>query len=311
MRVTANTYSNDLIDQLNSLVSRQSQLQTQVSTGQRVRALEDDPAVARSVLDLQSEARSVAQYQTNIAAQQNCANANYSAINSLKTISDRVGQIATLADGTKSPEQLAAYATEVTQLLQQAVQVVNTKQNGSYLLSGTLTDKPPFVMTTDANGNVTGVTYQGNQNVASTEIAAGLPFSAQVVGANTTGTGPRGLITDTASGADFFNHLIAFQKNLASGNVAAVASTDRPALAKDEDNLLFQVSQNGVVQARLTASASLMSDRATALDSQASQEAGADLAQTLVQLNATQNAYQATLQSGAKMFNLTLMDFLQ
>ena len=79
----------------------------------------------------------------------------------------------------------------------------------------------------------------------------------------------------------------------------------------DENNLLSQVSQNGAVQSRLQTSVSLMSNRASALTTQVSQSADADLAQTMVQLNATQNAYEAALESGAKLLNLSLVDFLQ
>jgi flagellar hook-associated protein 3 FlgL len=311
MRVTANTYPNTLISQLNSLSQRQNQLQTQAATGQRVQNLQDDPSAARHVLDLQAEASSVTQYQSNVAAQQDTANATYSAIKSLKTISDRVSEIATLADGTKSQAELTTYANEVTQLIQQGVQIANTQQNGSYLFAGTTSSQAPFTMTTDADGNVTGVSYQGNESVASSEIAEGVTVSAQVVGANTSGTGPRGLITDSASGADFFNHMISLQNNLLSGNTSAIASTDTTQLSHDEDNLLFQVSQNGVMQSRLEASASLLTDRATAITSQVSNAADADLAQVLVQFNSTQNAYQAALQSSAKVLNMNLMNYLQ
>jgi flagellar hook-associated protein 3 FlgL len=311
MRVTTNNYSNALINQLNTLAQRQSRLQSQAASGQRVQSLSDDPGAARRVLDLQAEASSVAQFQQNIASLQDTANASYAAIKSLKTVSDRAGEIATSADGLKSPQELASYADEVNQLIKQAVQAANSQQNGSYLFAGTRSDQPPFVMTTDANGRVTSVTYQGNQSLPSSQIAAGTTATAQVAGANATGSGPRGLITDTAAGADFFNHLLSLQNNLAAGNTDAIANTDRKQLAADEDNLLYHVSQNGAVQSRLEATASILSDRATALDSQVSKAADADLAQTLVQFNATQNAYQAALQTGAKMLNLTLLDYLQ
>src|SRR5512145_2829612 len=125
MRVTANAYTNSLTEQLNALASRQSRLQTQAATGQRIRLPEDDPAAMRRVLDLEAEAGSVERYQTNITRQKEISTATYGALKSLKTISDRAGEIATLADGLKSPEELAAYASEVAQLVKQAVGVAN------------------------------------------------------------------------------------------------------------------------------------------------------------------------------------------
>ena len=207
---------------------------------------------------------------------------------------------------------MQTYATEVTQLIQQGVQLMNSQGQGGYLFGGTKTSQPPFVATTDANGNVTSVTYQGNASVPSAEIARGDTVSVQVPGANTTGTGPTGLITDSRNGADFFNHLIALQNDLQSGNTTAIASTDLPALTKDEDNITTQIGTNGVVQSQLTTADSVAATQSTSLQQSISQSSDVDLAQTITQLSAAQNAYQAALQSGASMFNQTqsLLEYL-
>jgi len=311
MRVTANTFPDSLIAQLNSLNVRQNQLQTQASTGQRIQLPEDDPTSMRRVLDLQTESASVSQYSANIANLTDTAQATYSVMNGLKTILDRARELATQADGTRSPADLKAYATELTQLIEHAVQLTQTKYKGSYLFGGTQSDQAPFVLAQDANGFVTSVTYQGNQSLPQSEIAQGVTLSAQVVGANTTGAGPRGLIADSRFGADLFNHLISLQNNLVAGNTSAIASTDRAALGQDEDNILFHISDNGALQARLEASASVATSTKTSLTGSISKEADADLAQTLVRLTQTQNAYQAALQSGAKLLSTSLLDYLQ
>src|SRR5262249_52330685 len=241
MRVTANTFPDSLIDQLSSLSQRQGKLQTQAASGQRVQLPEDDPAAMHRVLELQAEGKSLAQYQRNIAHHQEIAASTFNALKALKQVSNRVGEISVSADGLKPQTDLNLYAKEVTELIKQAVQIANSQDRTDYLFSGTLTDRPPFVMTTDANGNATSVTYQGNTTLAQTEITNGVAVSAQAVGANTSGGGPRGLITDDRVGADFFNHLISLQNNLLSGNVSAIQNTDRPDLTRDEDNFLFHL----------------------------------------------------------------------
>ncbi len=311
MRVASDTFSNNLMFQLNVLQDRQNRLQTQAATGQKVTLPEDDPAAMRKVLDLQTQSHAVTQYQTNITSLQQVATASYNIIDGLKTISDRAGEIATQADGLASPQQLSAYATEVDNLIKQTVQLANTKNNGNYLLGGTRTDAPPFAVTTDSNGSITAVSYQGNTDVASNEIAPNTIVSAQTLGANSTGAGPRGLITDSRSGADFINHLIALRNDLTSGNTAAITATDQKNLAKDEDNILYHVSANGALQSRLETTSSLASQQNLSLNSQISQETGVDLAQTLTQLSQAQTAYQAALQSGAKIMGMSLLNFIQ
>ena len=305
LRVTSSTLPDSLVSQLANLSSQTNRLQNQVATGKRISQLEDDPTAMRTVLDMQTQDSQVAQYRQNIASLQETATSSYSAMQQLQTISQRAGEIATLADGTASPTQLQTYATEVTQLIQQGVQLMNSQGQAGYLFGGTKTSQPPFVATTDANGNVTGVTYQGNTSVPSAEIARGDTVSVQVPGANTTGTGPTGLITDSRNGADFFNHLIALQNDLQSGNTTAIASTDTAALAKDEDNITLQIGTNGIVQSQLTAADSVATTQSTSLQQSISQASDADLAQTITQLSAAQNAYQAALQSGASLLSQT------
>jgi len=310
MRVSANTFSDTLITQLGNLSVRQQRLQNQAATGQRVRLPEDDPVALRRALDMQSEFSSNGQYTKNIDRQLELAQASYNGIKSLKTISDRASEIATQVDDLKSPQELQFYAKEITEMIKQAVHLLNATNRGDAIFGGTVTDQPPYAMTLDANGNVTATTYQGNTAQAESEIAEDIMVTTQIVGENNTGSGPRGLVTDSRSGADLLNHLISLQNNLISGNTAQIAATDRGNLANDEDNLLYHISSNGAIQARLETTQALNTERGLAIEGQVSKEVDADLAQTLVKLNQTQTAYQAALQSGARALNLSLLDYL-
>ena len=312
MRVAGNSFLGSLATQLNQLQAQQYSLQNQVSTGLRVQAPEDDPAAMELTLDLQAESTRVAQYSKTIAALQDRASASYSSISSLKTLSDRAQEIATQADGTKSPTDLKTFAGEITQLIQTAVQVMNSKSGDQYLFGGTASGQAPYTLTTDANGNVTGVTYNGNTTVAQNEVAEKTTVAVDVVGSNTSGSGPIGLITDGRNGADFFNHLISLQNDLQAGNTTAINSTDLPALGKDSDNIILHIADNGAVQTRLNAAASQADARTQALQKSISNTSGVDMAQTLTQLSQAQNAYQAAIQSSAGILQMqgTLLNYL-
>jgi len=54
----------------------------------------------------------------------------------------------------------------------------------------------------------------------------------------------------------------------------------------------------------------LAASHKTSLTSLISNHTDADLSQTLVDLNATQNAYKAALQSGATLMQQSLLDYL-
>jgi flagellar hook-associated protein 3 FlgL len=304
MRIAGTSYTQSMTSQINVLAARQFKLQNQATTGQSIQAPEDDPAGMAQALGLQAESSNVAQYAENISTLQNRSALVGNALQQLKTITDRVSELATQSDSLSSPDQLQANASETTQLIQQAVQVMNSKDGDQYLFGGTTSGQPPFVATTDANGNVTGVTYQGNTSVTENEIGQNSTVTVDVPGENNSGSGPRGLIGDSRYGADLFNHMISLQNHLLAGDTAAINTTDQPALTKDEDNLIYQVSGNGAVQSRLEVAAAMASTQQTSLTNSLSTVAGGDLTQTLTQLSQAQNAYQIALQSSSTIMQL-------
>ena len=304
MRIAGTSYTDSMANQINLLAGRQYKLQNQATTGQSITAPEDDPAGMAQALGLQTESSDVAQYAQNISTLQGRSTQVANALQRLKTISDRIGELATQSDGLASPAQLQANATETTQLIKQAVDVMNTKDGDQYLFGGTASGQPPFMVATDANGHVTGVTYQGNTSVTENEIGQSSTVSVDVPGENNSGSGARGVITDSRYGADFFNHLISFQNNLLAGNTNAISTTDRPVLSKDEDNIIYQIGENGAVQARLDAAASAATAKQSSLSTSLNSVAGADLTQTLTKLTQAQNAYQIALQSSASILQL-------
>jgi flagellar hook-associated protein 3 FlgL len=302
-----------MLAQFNVLAAQQRKLQNEASTGLSVQSPSDNPAAMQNTLNDLSGQVAQQQYASNINTIQSRANSIYTVLQSLQTISSRVGEIATAAGNvTNSPTDLNNYAGEVSSLIQQAAQLLNTKDpaTGQYLFGGTNSGQPPYAVATDANGNVTGVTYQGNASVNQTEIAPGVTIAVDVPGENTSGSGAYGVVTDSRTGADLFNHLIALQNDLSSGNTSAITSTDAPNLQNDQNNLTYQVANNGNVQARLNTAATLATSQANSLNGLISNESGADLVQVLTQLTQTQTAYQAALQSSASIMQLSLLNYL-
>jgi len=305
MRVAGTSYTDSMASQINLLTGRQYKLQNQATTGQRITAPEDDPAAMAQALGLQADNSSTAQYAQNISTLQNHSDLVANALQQLKTISDRVGELATQsADTLSTPAELQANASETTQLIKQAVQIMNTKDGDQYIFGGTASGQSPFVAVTDASGNVTGVTYQGNSSVTDHEIGQSSSVTVDVPGANTSGSGARGVITDSRYGADFFNHMISLQNHLLAGDTNSINTVDQPALAKDEDNIINQVSNNGAVQLRLEVAASAATTQQSSLNTSLNTVAGANLADTLTKLTQAQNAYQVALQSSASILQL-------
>jgi flagellar hook-associated protein 3 FlgL len=313
MRITSNAYDSSLVNQLNQLSAQQYTIQNQVSTGLSVQSPSDNPEAMENTLDYQAQNATQTQYSSNITTLQSRANSVYSVLQSLQTITSRAGEIATSAgSATSSQSDLSNYADEVNQLINQVVNAANTKDpsTGQYLFGGTASSTAPFTTTTDANGDVSAVTYNGNSSVNQSQIGAGMTATADIPGTNTGSTGAHGLITDSQSGADLINHLISLRNNLTAGNTTAITNTDSPDLQKDENNVAYQVANNGVVQNQLTTAATFATNSSTALNTMISNTSSVNLVQVVTQLSQTQNAYQAALESGTKIMQLSILNYL-
>jgi flagellar hook-associated protein 3 FlgL len=311
IRVTSGAYADRLISNLGSITARQARYQAQISTGQRVTLPEDDPGAVRRALDLEGERGRVGQFGRNITRLKETATATNTVMRSLSKIATRAGELAVKANSIRSADDLKAYAAEVTQMIHQAVSSANTNLRGDSVMAGTLNGQPAYTLTVGTDGRVQSVTYNGNQDTPSLDIAEGQELSASVVGSNPTGSGPAGLIEDPRAGADLFKHLIQFQDQLLAGTGAAVTTTTAVGLQADADNLLRHIAANGVVQGRLEAASATVSDRLQSLEGQISGETDADLAKALVRLNETQVSYQAALQTGGKILTMSLMDYIR
>jgi flagellar hook-associated protein 3 FlgL len=314
MRVATNSYTSSMLDQFSTLVSQEDTLQSESSTGLAVQAPSDNPTAMADTLGDVAQKAAQTQYSANISTLQSKATNVYSVIESLQTITSRAGEIATSAvSATTSSSDLTNYADEVNSLINEVVTAANTKDpaTGNYLFGGTASSSAPFTATTDANGDVTAVTYSGNSSVNQTQIGAGQTTSVDVPGVNTGSTGARGLITDSQSGADLLNHLIALRNDLQSGDTTAIGSTDSANIQKDENNVAYQVAHNGVVQNQLTAASTAATSNSQSLDTAISNASGANLVETMVELNSAQTAYQAALESGTKIMQMSILNYIQ
>ena len=306
MRVTANSFPIDLQNQMQDLMTKQAALQKQAATGQRISKPSDDPRAMRRVLDLNSEIKALHQYRDNMNKVQEYTDVAYGSVSALKKISDRASEIATMADGMRGPDHMKAYAQEVNQMIEEAVRVANGKHRNVFMFSGTKTTTAPFEVSRNTDGKISTVTYKGNANIIQTDVAE---FSS--VSVNFLGEGPQGIIKNTTTGSDFIRNLISLRDNLETNNATAIKETDLVNLGKDESNFITHFSNIGAIQSRLETSDAISLKRLDALDPLISQEADVDLAQTLVRLNEIQNSYTAALQTGARLLQTSLLDYVR
>ncbi len=298
MRIATNSASEAVLVQLTKLSQRQAQLQTQAATGQRIFQPEDDPAAVGRILGLETERRQISQFQSNATRALEVSQSSYAGINEMKKISDRAGELVTLGAGASSPDAFRAYAKEVNQLIEQAVQLGNTKFRNDYLFAGTaVTTQPYDDSNRDANGNLLAVTYAGNTAQGTVQLSEYSSIAPGTTNATNTGMG------------DFINNLIALRDALNTGNSATVSATQAN-LETSENLLVNSLSEHGAIELRIEVNRKQQESRAQNIETLVSQEADADLATTVVRLSQTSTAYEAALSSATKILKMSLLDYI-
>jgi flagellar hook-associated protein 3 FlgL len=250
------------------------------------------------MLSIDNEQNQIGQFKHNIGVASNLAQASYAGLNGLNGLASRAGELATLGGGVLSDEAAAAYGAEVNQLLEQAVQLGNTRFGSDYLFAGNALDTPPFAVTRDAGGQITTAAYNGDLVSAPIRLSETASISPRTGG-------------DTNLGIrDFINQLVALRDALAVNNGAAVA-TATAGLDTATDPLIAGISENGAVQLRIEVAQAQQTTRADSLEKLASSEADVDLAGTVVKLSQATTSYEAALASASKIMNLSLLDYLR
>jgi flagellar hook-associated protein 3 FlgL len=298
MRVTSLSTTDNIIRQIDSLNTQQANLQTEVSTGQKITNPEDNPSGFNSALTLEDDLSQVQQYGNNASQALTVAQASSSGLTSLQTVSNRAGELATLGTGTLGASAMQSYGTETNSLIQQAVQAANSSFNGAYLYGGTADGSPPFTVSEDSSGNITGVTYAGNAT------QAGIPLSS------TTSVAPTTDGTTNAGIATFINNLVALRDALNSGDTTAVSATQQ-GLTDGENVIVSAIATNGAVQGQIQSAQTRQASDTTSLQTDLASDVDADLPTTITQLDQAQTAYQAALQSAVSTMQLSILNYLQ
>lgn len=298
MRIATNTVQDNIVRQIQQLGVQSSKLQTQVATGQRILHADDDPAATARVLNHQSELRRVDQFDQNATRALEISQATFAGLSDVKEISDRASELATLGRSPTSPEALRAYSAEVNQLIEQLLQVGNTRLGNDYLFAGTAVDAPPFSATRDVDGNVTAVTYDGNLSQASiplSEVASVTPSSDPAT---------------NQSVRDMLNQLVGLRDALNANDSAGIAA-GLTNIIDGEDALVTALAATGAVQTRIEVNRTQQQTRGDNLVELIGTETMVDLPDAIVRLNQSQVAYQAALQSAASIMKISLLDYIR
>ena len=297
-RVTGNSLGSSILGSNQKTLARLASYQQQLATNKKLNQVSDDPVAAKQSLRYRAEGLQVGKYLDNIDKATSFMSATDQALSDMTSLMDEAKSLAVQgANGSQDASSRKTLANSVDSLLSRMIDLSNTVHDGRFLFGGTSTVQttPPFVR----NATDTGVDYLGNLD--SFTVAVGPNSPVQV---NTDG------YSLFKGENDVFKTLVDLKTALNQNDPATVNDLISKVDQAQQQVNSTQGGMGGRLQ-RLELARSQLEGTKVYLGELVSDAEDADMAEVITQMKLTQTALEAGLQSGAKVLQTTLLDFLR
>jgi flagellar hook-associated protein 3 FlgL len=292
MRITEGMRYQTLLQDIERAQERNLKAQQQVSSGKRVSSPSDDPVAALNIVKLSSDRSESDQYLSNLTFAKSKLQLTDGVLDTVQRLVERALTLGQLS--FESTTVSNAYVPEVNGLRDQLISAANTTYAGRFIFGGSVTTTPPYVKNADSS-----VTYNGNAEDVPLEISRTSTVETQIAG------------SDLFSGAlNIFDIL--------SDLAAAMQSWDKPAIDAQIKKLEQFTDVVSTARTKVGGSLNFTSDvedtlksASLAREAQLSQVEAADLATAISELTMSQNGLQAALAVGARVSQVSILDYLR
>jgi len=292
MRITENMRYQNVLHDIAIAQQRMFNAQEQVSSGKKITKPSDDPIAASDILRIHSQQTEGAQYLRNLNFAKSKLEFTDSVFDSAQQLLERAVTLGQLSFTLL--ENGANYADELDGLRDHLIATANYSFAGRFIFGGSVTTQQPYVKNADSS-----VSYQGNSELMPLEVSRSVTLQTQIPG-NEVFSGP----------LNVFDVLANLRAAIRSGDKAGIDAQIHNLQQFGED---LSVAR-GKVGGYLNRSATVGSDLAAAKITQEKQltaEEAADMAAAITELTASEQGFQATLAVGARISQLSLLDFLR
>lgn len=301
LRITQGMMHSQLLRNINNNLNKLDTYQTMQSTGRKINKPADDPVGITYALRYRSEIAMNEQYQKNMDTAQALLDHADTVLGQIGDVVNRAKELTIKGlNGSNSAASLEAIGQELAQLYDHMVSLGNDQLNGKYIFNGQFTDQQPY--TKEHAG-----TEQSDTESIIYKFAAGVTVPVNVTGNDVFGP-------PTGSPQDEGDNLFSVLKGLADAFLTNNASAATPlldALNTRADKALNVRSEVGARANRLNFIDNRIKDLDLNLNALSGKTEDADMAEVIMNLNISQNVYQASLSAGARVIQPSLLDFLR
>lgn len=318
MRITQSMIKDQITNNIDNVLRRISNLQSQASSGNKFDLPSQDPSDAVLTVNynavlakLNTYKSSLTQMQNNFQGYDNITNQIISAVQQVNSL------VVQAANGTNTPSDRAAIAVEVKQISNTIAQLAGTDVNGNYMFAGASNSNP---ITSMVSGGSTIYYYTSN---SATSARLSLKIGTVTLDSNVnvvdlfnytqTLSGSSASLISYVTGSGGTLHMGLLDKiveDLKNNNVDNL-QTDLQNLQDYENSILKVTTQIGSEEQSLQSLINSNQSLNTYVTQLVSSAQGADMVKVLSDLALQETIYQAALQTSANSLLPTLANFLK
>lgn len=308
MRVTGNMLSSNLLSNIYGNLKDLNKYQNQITSNSRIARISDDPIAAVSSIQIGNDLSGNEQYSKNISDAKAWLNVTEDALSQMNEIVKRAGELSVQASNEiYNQQQRATIMQEVEELKSEYISIANTKFAGKYLFGGFNTTEDPFKVTgstlsynsiADISAATPAELLTEIKQVKKYMLSPSISFDVSINGVDLMGTGSdnvhsvfQGFMDDITSGADLGSYIEKFDKI--------------------QGKLLTLMADVGGRQTRLDLMDSRNEDENLNLSELQTKTIGIDQAEVITLYKMAETTYNACLQVGAEIIQLSLVDYLR
>jgi flagellar hook-associated protein 3 FlgL len=232
-------YINSAVSALDQASALEQQITTQMSSGNRLTSLGDDPvAVGQNVL-LSSQLNmddSFSQTESSAVGMMQVADSALGSI--VSQLTEALSKATGANNGTLNASDLQSIASQLTGIRDEVLSLANTTYMGQYVFGGSKGTAAPYTLNPGTSGNPDTVTYNGDTVVSHILAPSGQQIQLNVPGSQLFG----GTSTAGSSATNVLQALNQLIADYSSGTAAPTSAADTTALS----SALSYVSQQRV-----------------------------------------------------------------
>ncbi len=302
VRITQQSINRSTLSDIGMNLKKMQDIQEKLSSGKQINRPSDNPSATRKILGLKTEDLQIQQFLNNVATAKENINYTSDALSGIHELLAKVKVLAVQAGSdTLGLSERQIIASEINQLAESAVQFSNTTDSsGRYIFSGTKTQTIAFAPTRDSVGNMTAVSYNGNNETIQYQI------------------GPRTQMQVNLPGGAFFQDNQFFSTLISMRDALKAQTFDhdtflglKKTLDTASDTLSTEITKFGAKLNRLDITTSRFENSQVIMKEMISYAEDVDMAALIMDLKHQETVLQSSLDVGGRILQPTLLSFLR